>query len=168
MQKKDTSSAQKQSGHKAGAGAGLANEKKSGKFIFANGDEYEGEYEQRMITEDGTAMVHAVERSGKGRLRCANGTIYEGNWLRDKLNGPTGSYSHPSGCNYQGEFKDGLFEGQGVYKWPSGATYEGQFKAGRMEGKGTFTDESQEVWVGSFGKSEQGSSNALLRFRLNI
>lgn len=171
--KKETPHAQKSFAHHRQGGGGATSEKKSGKFIFANGDEYEGEYEQRMVTEEigggtVTQSVSAVERSGKGVLRCANGNVYEGKWLRDKLNGTECTFSHPSGCTYHGEFRDGLFDGQGVYKWPGGAYYEGEFKAGRLEGKGTFYDESGQVWVGTFRADQGADSTALLRFRLNV
>lgn len=162
---KEKKDGQRISNKNAAAGA----EKKAGKFIFANGDEYEGEYEQRTVTEEGEKMVHSVERSGKGTLRCANGCIYEGSWSRDQLNGADGLYSHPSGCEYRGEFRDGLFHGRGVYNWPGGARYEGLFKAGRMDGKGTFYDENGQVWVGSFvGDKQDGNTTAKLRFRLNL
>lgn len=142
-------------------------EKGTGKFVFANGDQYEGEYEHQVNASEESA---SIERSGQGVLKCANGVVYSGSWRHDKLNGPGGLFEHPSGCRYEGEFRDGLFDGTGVYFWPNGSSYEGEFKAGRLEGKGTFRDPNGQVWLGTFHAHEldRGDSIARLKFRLNM
>lgn len=143
-------------------------ERRSGKFIFANGDTYEGEYEH-VKTSDGDDSQNSIERSGRGVLTCAaNGTIYSGTWRNDKLDGPDGVFEHPaSGCRYEGEFRDGVFHGHGVYSWPNGAIYEGEFDSGRMFGHGTFRDPNGQIWIGMF-HVDSGDSTAKLKFRLNM
>jgi hypothetical protein len=39
---------------------------------------------------------------------------------------------------YEGEMKEGLYEGQGKLTYANKARYEGEFKAGERDGKGTF------------------------------
>lgn len=128
--------------------------KKSGKFVFANGDVYDGEYEFNNQTG-------SIERSGFGTVTCKDGVVYSGYWTNDKMNGK-GHYYHPSGCKYEGDFENGKFEGVGVYQWPDGSVYEGEFKASKLEGKGFFKDPNGQVWTGKF----QGDNAARLKFRL--
>ena len=45
-----------------------------GKFTYANGNVYEGDY-------------HNDKRHGKGKYTLANGDVYEGNFQDDKRNG---------------------------------------------------------------------------------
>ena len=40
------------------------------------------------------------------------------------------------GSVYEGEFKDGLFDGQGILTYVNGDRYEGQFSEGKFEGQG--------------------------------
>lgn len=129
--------------------------KKTGKFIFANGDVFEGQYELN--------QSNSIERHGNGTVTCKNGVIYSGTWVNDKLNGK-GTYIHPSGCKYEGDFLNGKFDGVGRYEWPDGSHYEGEFKNSKLEGKGYFKDPTGQIWTGKF----QGDSASRLRFRLNM
>ncbi|XP_076437871.1 uncharacterized protein LOC143277032 [Babylonia areolata] len=126
-----------------------------GVYMFPNGDKYEGDY---LITEGGS-----LERCGKGTHTTAEGTVYEGQWVGDKMNG-IGTLSHPSGATYHGEFVDNQFHGKGCYTWPNGSNYEGQFVENRLEGEGQFTDTVSQQWTGTFRyKAAPG-----LRFKLNM
>ena len=127
--------------------------KRSGKFIFASGDIYEGEYD---INHTGS-----VVRSGKGVFTCSDGIIYSGYWLNDKMNGK-GYYLHPSGCKYKGDFVEGKFEGVGSYTWPDGSSYDGEFKDSKLEGRGFFKDQTGQIWTGKY----QGTSATRLKFKL--
>lgn len=127
--------------------------KRSGKFIFANGDIYEGEYQ---ISTSGSLIRH-----GRGVYTCSDGVIYSGEWSGDKLNGK-GYYLHPTGSKYKGDFVDGKFDGIGAYTWPDGSSYDGEFKESKLEGKGFFKDPTGQLWTGKF----QGSSATRLKFKL--
>jgi hypothetical protein len=43
-------------------------------------------------------------------------------------------YAWPDGSMYEGEFKDGQYEGQGTYTCVDGHIYEGEFKQGQYHG----------------------------------
>ncbi|RNA42409.1 MORN repeat-containing 2 [Brachionus plicatilis] len=129
--------------------------KKSGKFVFANEDVYDGEYE--------TIAGGSIERSGFGVLTSKDGSVYSGNWSKDKLNG-RGVFEHQSGCNFEGDFVDGKFEGVGIYRWPNGSCYNGEFKDGKIVGKGYFKDPSGQIWTGKFS----GETATRLKFKLSM
>jgi len=42
-----------------------------------------------------------------------------------------------SGSSYEGEMKDGWFEGTGRFTYPNGVVYEGEFHKGEFHGQGT-------------------------------
>ena len=48
-----------------------------------------------------------------------------------------GTYTHPNGDKYVGEFKDGIAHGQGTATWASGDKYIGGWKDGEYHGQGT-------------------------------
>ena len=128
---------------------------KNGRFVFANGDEYDGSYQ---LNNSGS-----IERHGQGVFKTQEGTIYSGHWMNDKMNG-RGVFTHPSGCQYEGEFVDGYFEGHGKYTWPDGSVYEGDFKKSKLFGKGYFTDPTKQTWIGKF----EGDITTKLKFKLNM
>ncbi len=51
---------------------------------------------------------------------------------------------------YEGEMKDGLYEGQGKIVYANRARYEGEFRAGERDGRGTYTFPSGAKLIGTF------------------
>jgi hypothetical protein len=68
----------------------------------------------------------------KVSLKSIEGT-YEGECVKGKANGKGKAMGIDS---YEGDFKNGLPEGQGKYVWKDGRYFVGQFKKGNKEGKG--------------------------------
>eukprot|EP00944_MAST-04C_sp_MAST-4C-sp1_P000107 g107.t1 len=132
----------------------VALEVKVGKFQFADGSWYEGEY----VVDGATS-----KRQGNGFLQDGEES-YEGNWENDTMNGE-GVYSFSSGASYSGSFKDGEFEGKGEYKWVDGAVYSGDWHQNKMHGTGTFIDPENVRWEGKFhnGKYYNGRCYVTLR-----
>ena len=59
-------------------------------------------------------------------MQYADGSYYEGTWHDHKKNG-LGVYTKANGESYNGQFINGLKEGQGVFK-TKGGSYLGQYK----------------------------------------
>ena len=73
---------------------------------------------------------------GVRELTFADGSIYRGAMRGASLHGK-GEYVSKS-FKYEGEWNDGLKQGQGVYMWENGDRYEGHFAADRPDGKGKY------------------------------
>ena len=69
----------------------------------------------------------------KVSITLPDGKLFEGNFVDDKLdeqiNGK-GTLTYPSGRNYNGDWKNGVFYGQGTYTSPDVSTYVGEWKDG--------------------------------------
>ena len=61
-----------------------------------------------------------------------------------------------SGNWYQGEFKEGKYNGLGIFKWSDGRKYEGLFKNGKKHGHGKWISNNGEFFVGEW---ENGKKN---------
>ncbi len=55
-----------------------------------------------------------------------------------------------SSSSYNGEFKNGNFNGFGIYIFGSGDTYEGQFIENQMSGKGVLRYSDGSIFEGAF------------------
>ena len=71
-------------------------------------------------------------------MTLPDGTKYEGEFKDGNFNGQ-GTYIFPDGTKYIGQFKDGKFSGKGIYNSDDGIRYEGEFKDGEFNGQGTYT-----------------------------
>ena len=56
--------------------------------------------------------------------------------------------TYANGDQYQGDFVNGLREGEGVYTFANTDVYEGAFEAGQFHGKGKFTTHLGDVYEG--------------------
>ena len=56
----------------------------------------------------------------------------------------------PDGSMYEGEFKDGEYNGQGIMTFPDGNKYVGEFKDGKRHGQGTFTFSDGRKYLGEW------------------
>jgi hypothetical protein len=109
-----------------------------GKLLNPNGDTYEGEF-----------VFDA--RHGKGVYKWDNGDVYTGMFREDKRHGQ-GKFAFHNGNVYEGEFCDGMFEGFGRYKF-DGGYYEGEWKEGRYDGNGELVSASGSKYTGEFKNS---------------
>ena len=69
-----------------------------------------------------------------------------------------GTYTHPDGKKYEGEYKDGKFHGQGTYTWSDGTKYLGEWKDGVFHGQGTLTSQDGKKEVGVWRESQPWNS----------
>ena len=89
------------------------------------------------------------QREGFGRLLSADGEYFEGEFVRDIVEG-RGRLIKDTLVTYEGGFKNGQFNGHGVESWPDGSCYEGEFTEGRKNGKGHFSWNDGSVYEGEF------------------
>nr|XP_043627884.1 phosphatidylinositol 4-phosphate 5-kinase 9-like [Erigeron canadensis]XP_043627892.1 phosphatidylinositol 4-phosphate 5-kinase 9-like [Erigeron canadensis] len=82
-----------------------------------------------------------------GELKLQNGEFYSGSLLGNVPEG-LGKYVWASGCNYDGEWRRGIWHGYGKLHWPSGTYYEGEFTGGYMQGTGTYIRADKLVYKG--------------------
>ena len=76
---------------------------------------------------------------GHGVYTCPNGHRYEGNFKDGKYNGHGVMRFTLDGEKYDGEWNNGKMHGHGVYTWPNGQKYDGQWKDGKKHGHGVLT-----------------------------
>jgi len=158
-----------------------------GTLIAAHGSKYIGEFWKGKFDGKGTFTfydsIYVGEFSrgkfeGKGSYITADGTIREGTWKNNRLNGQ-GNLLWANGDKYVGEFKGGEKNGQGtlttadgtvtqgLWKYnklitgqdtlilPSGSIYVGEIKDRKITGQGTLTWANGEKYVGEFKDGEK-------------
>ena len=70
--------------------------------------------------------IQGRPRQGTGSMKFANGDRYEGQWIKDRI------------------------EGQGTYVYKNGNTYTGQWKNEMMNGRGEMVYAGREVYTGQW------------------
>jgi hypothetical protein len=131
-------------------------------MFYPNGDRFEGHFD-------------LGARTGRGTLFKADGSLYSGFWVRDRLNGAVewrdragntfqgslvnekphgrGRMVWTNGDRYIGEFAMGLPHGEGVLVYGSGRIenvgdrYEGRFERGQRHGSARYIWSDGETWV---------------------
>ena len=95
-----------------------------GKFIYSDGDIYEGNFKSSY-------------RHGQGKYVYIEGDIYDGIWVWSDRQG-LGYYQWPSGNEYIGYWSSNQQEGKGTKFYLDGTTEAGTWKAGVFQTTGTF------------------------------
>ena len=72
--------------------------------------------------------------------------VFEGEYKNGVRNGE-GTYYYSKGLKYEGEFVNGLREGQGTFYWEDGTRWEGSFKNNEMDGEGIYYDKEDSFPV---------------------
>ena len=62
---------------------------------------------------------------------------------------------------YEGEYKNGKFDGKGSFTFSDGRRYEGQFQNGEKHGKGTFTFPDGRKYVGEWENGERNGQGTV-------
>ncbi len=65
-------------------------------------------------------------REGRGVMIFPDGSIYEGDWVKDKQEG-YGRFIHIDGDVYMGQWKENKAHGKGKYLHVDGSIYEGEW-----------------------------------------
>ena len=102
----------------------LAGKKKHGKFLWKNGNYYQGDFVNDVF------HGYGVYKWGKERT-------YEGNWKEGKMHGK-GKLMLIDGSYYDGEFVEGKKCGRGLYVWNKDKYFEGEWKNDKQNGYGIY------------------------------
>ena len=113
-------------------------------YTYSNGDQYQGEWFKSKPKSIGKPQ-------GAGKMTYADGSVYEGNWLKGKPHG-RGKIVYADGSTFDGSWNEGLKDGWGTMQHQSEqgkiGVYVGSFEAGIMQGQGTFTYANGDVYTG--------------------
>lgn len=107
--------------------------KGKGILIYKDKSRYEGEFNQGL-----NGSVEVLSPEGFGKMTYPKGSkkkSYEGQWKDGVFDGK-GKVVWADGHTYKGDWQKGKYHGKGVYIWPSGSRYEGEFKNDYFNGKG--------------------------------
>lgn len=107
-----------------------------GKHVLANGDQYEGDFDQD--------LPH-----GKGVLTLVSGDSYEGQIVRGQIQG-VGVFNFKDGNSFRGAFVDSQPHGLGTYTFSNGDVYTGNLNAGIISGNGKLRASNGDVYDGEF------------------
>ena len=130
-----------------------------GKYRFANGDEYQGEFQNDFYHGKGVLTKVNGDRyegdfshdlyHGYGVSKYASGDCYQGSYVNGKKHG-YGCYKHADGSGYEGNFVDGQVSGFGKYKYVNGDVFRGNFQQGVYQGAGRFDYSNGDTFEGTF------------------
>ncbi|XP_073140062.1 phosphatidylinositol 4-phosphate 5-kinase 9-like [Henckelia pumila] len=119
----------------------------SGRYAWADGSEYEGEWRHGM-------------RQGYGKLQWPSGALYEGEFSGDYMHG-TGTYTRPDGMTYKGRWRLNLKHGLGYQSYPNRDVFEGSWIRGTPEGPGKYTWANGNVYLGNMKGGKMSGKGTL-------
>lgn len=120
-----------------------------GKYTFATGAIYEGQYV--------SGKMH-----GQGKMSAADGGVYTGEW-REGLKHGRAFFYFPDGGVIDGHWVNGKKNGHCVLRYPDGITvYEGQYTNDRRHGIGKMTYGDGITEVGTFREGRYMSDVPLI------
>ena len=110
-----------------------------GRVVLSNGDVFVGEWRG------------SGERHGQGSyIWAADGSRYDGGWVRNQREGPCGRMRYANGDVYQGEWRADKRWGRGAMYFAGGARYEGQWVNDAMDGEGVMAYIGGGVYEGGW------------------
>ena len=86
-----------------------------------------------------------------------DGQVYDGEWKEGRWNGK-GTLNSANGDVYEGEFLNDQRHGTGTYTWKSGRQYIGGFALDERHGKGTFAFSDGSLYIGDFKNGNRHGS----------
>jgi hypothetical protein len=132
-----------------------------GLYKFKDGSYWDGEFNNGFFdgygthfdSSDSTFTICYWEKGrindGKVVIKKGNQIYYDGEMKDGRYNGP-GILNDEDGDKYEGNFKDGLPDGIGKYEYADGSNYEGNFKEGRPDGLGKYEYADGGKYEGNF------------------
>ena len=101
---------------------------------------------------------------GKGTLQWTRNGVptdrYEGE-MKDGLYEGQGKLTYADKARYEGEFKAGEGDGKGTYVFPSGARLISEFREGRPQGHGMYVWTNGDRYIGDFRDNQRTGRGTL-------
>lgn len=135
-----------------------------GKFRFADGATYEGDFRKGKFT--GRGVMHYPDgalyagnwrfslQQGKGRMEAADGTVYFGMWHNGRRHGE-GEVIFPDQSRVRATFTNGHIAGAVEYKYANGDFYRGQLKGYIPHGEGVMQYVSGDEYEGQWAEGQR-------------
>ena len=95
-------------------------------------------------------------------LLLLNTSALGSEWVGGTCDRGKGIYLWDNGEKYQGECRDGRFNGWGVISWADGRRYEGGFKNGDKHGEGTYYFPDGSHYVLEYRNGNLSASTGIL------
>ena len=112
----------------------------------------------------GSNCLHGNCQNGQGTYRHPDGSEYSGEFRNAKMHGQ-GTYTYAGrGEKYVGEWRNGVINGQGTYYYRTGNRYQGDWRNGRKNGQGTYFYAGGEKYVGEF-ENDQPNGQGVYYYR---
>ena len=102
------------------------------------------------------------KREGKGLFIWANGQRYQGDWINDVSTGQA-TVDFINGDHYEGAVEKATPNGLGSMRYASGDTYQGHFQAGEPHGSGTYLWKNGQRFEGDW-KNGKANGQGKLHF----
>ena len=94
-----------------------------------------------------------MKKEGKGTYSFNNGDTYEGDFVNGMMEGE-GIYTYSkTNSKYEGSFQNGKRHGKGIYYYANGNIFDGEFENGEMK-YGTFTFLNDDKYEGEFANGK--------------
>jgi len=81
--------------------------------------------------------IEIIKKEGIGYFKWKDGTIYEGEFYNDQMNG-FGIITYKNNNKFAGQFKNGLINGYGEFSWGNNKKYIGNYVNEIKEGFGIY------------------------------
>ncbi len=102
------------------------------------------------------------KREGRGLFIWANGQRYQGDWINDVSTGQA-TVDFINGDHYEGAVEKATPKGLGSMRYASGDTYQGHFQAGEPHGSGTYLWKNGQRFEGDW-KNGKANGQGKLHF----
>jgi len=99
--------------------------------------------------------ISPPDKDGFGQAALSDGSVYNGEFKDGLFNGQ-GTLTYANGDRYEGQFRDGKFNGHGQLDFAHHRQYVGEFKDGLYDGQGVLIYEDSSRYEGQF---EEGRLN---------
>lgn len=116
----------------------------------------------RTITTTTPLGLTNVTLSGKGTYTWADGTVYEGDYVGDKMHG-RGKYTKANGNFYEGEWVQDKRHGHGVYSRKDGEVYDGEWGDNKKHGYGVLTKGPDNWYKGEWVDDKRHGKGMTMR-----